>query len=94
MSMPDFGFDVLRAAAAFVAGLALGVAFFASLLRNMRFYAEGRPVAGALLHASRFLLVIAVLAGAVQFGAMPLLSCAFGLIVARMLVMRFMDRKP
>ena len=94
MNMPDSGFDVLGAIAAFAAGLALGVAFFASLWRNMRFYAEGRPVAGALLHASRFLLVIAVLAGAVQFGAMPLLSCALGLIVGRVLVMRFMERRP
>jgi hypothetical protein len=94
MNLPDFGFDALRASAAFVAGLALGIVFFGTLWRNMRFYAEGRVLAGALLHASRFLLAIAILAGAVQFGAMPLLACAFGLVVGRMLVMRFVERKP
>ena len=94
MNMPDFGFSLPGTAAAFVAGLALGTVFFASLWRNMRFYADGRPVAGAILHILRFLLLIAVLAGAVQFGAMPLLSCTLGLLIGRRLVMRYMERRP
>ncbi|MDD3797631.1 MAG: ATP synthase subunit I [Novosphingobium sp.] len=69
-------------------GLVLGLAFFASLRRNVALYAEGRPLLAGLLHAGRIAVVVAVLAGAVHFGAEALLACSLGLLAGRWLVMR------
>lgn len=74
--------------AAFAAGAAIGWAYFALLARNLDLYLAGSPVLGAALQAGRFLLVAAVLFGAVQFGAVTLLGCALGFLVGRHIVLR------
>jgi hypothetical protein len=70
------------------AGLVLGLAYFASLRRNVRLYADGRPVAAGLLQAGRFALLAGALAGIAQFGGVPLLASALGLLAGRWAVMR------
>ena len=94
MIMPETGIDWLAAVIALAAGLVFGLAFFASLRRTLRYYADGRPIAGGLLHGLRFLVLAVVLAGAAQFGALPLLTCTLGLFVARRLVLRGVRKAP
>ncbi|WP_170304641.1 ATP synthase subunit I [Croceicoccus estronivorus] len=77
----------------FGAGALLGLAFFTSLRRNVTLYTEGRPVAAGLLHAGRIAILIAVLAGAVHFGAGPLVACTIGLLAGRWLIMRRIRRE-
>ena len=94
MTAPDTPFLWFPAVAALGVGLALGLAFFASLRRNVQFYTDGRPLAGVVLHLLRVLLVAAVLVAAVQFGAVPLLACALGFLIGRHLVLRRVEREP
>lgn len=79
---------LLQLLAAFAAGVAIGLGYFTLLGRNLELYMAGAAVAGAALQAGRFLLVAAVLFGAVQFGAGALISCALGLLVGRYIVLR------
>jgi len=81
-------YRALEALVAFAAGTGLGLAYFALLARNLELYLSGRPVAGGALQAGRYLLVAAGLFGAVQFGTIPLLCCALGLLIGRQLVLR------
>lgn len=86
--MVQASFPALEALIAFAAGVGLGLACFTLLERNLALYLDGRPVAGAVLQAGRLLLVAAGMLGAVQFGAIPLLSCALGLLAGRHVVLR------
>lgn len=88
MTTPDLPSLYLPALCGVSVGLALGLAYFASLRRNVRLFADGRPVAAGLLQAGRFVLLAGTLAGLAQFGAIPLLSGTLGLLIGRQLVMR------
>jgi len=91
--IPDI-LPVLEAALAVLAGIAVGLANFSLLARNLDLYLEGRPLAAAALQAGRLVAVAAVLLGAVQFGALLLLSCALGLLVARHVILRRAAKVP
>ena len=91
--LPSPGLVVLLPLA-MAAGIALGIAFFATLHRNVELYADGRPAAAGLLQLLRFALLVAVLAGAVHFGAGPLLACSLGLLAGRYWVMRRVKGQP
>ncbi len=80
-----FAIEALLAAAA---GFGVGLAYFGMLARNLDLYLEGRPVSGAALQAGRLVVVAGILLAAVQFGAVPLLACAAGLLMARHVVLR------
>lgn len=77
-----------QALIALAVGTGLGLSYFALLARNLKLYLNGRPVAGGALQAGRFLLVAVGLFGSVQFGAIPLLCCALGLLFGRQVVLR------
>ena len=81
-------YPALIALLALAAGLAIGLASFTLLARNLDLYLAGRAVAGIALQTARFLLLVAGLFAAVQFGALALLSCALGLLVGRHVVLR------
>lgn len=74
--------------AAFAAGTIAGFVYFYLLERNLAFYLDGSPLAGAALQVGRFLLAAAVLYAAVQFGAVSLLACALGFLAGRHVVLR------
>ena len=73
---------------ALVAGVALGVAHFASLRRVTEFFAEGRALAAAGLQALRLLVLGAALVGAAWLGAWPLLAAMAGILLGRWAVLR------
>lgn len=77
-----------QALVALLVGVATGLAYFGLLAKNLDLYLSGSGVAGAALQAVRFALAAAVLYGAVQFGAVPLLACALGLIAGRQITLR------
>ncbi|WP_321501946.1 ATP synthase subunit I [Breoghania sp.] len=71
-------------------GLAAGVLHFASLKRVAELYTGGGPIGRTLaLHIARFALIVAVLVLLALIGALPLLSGALGILIARALVLRF-----
>lgn len=74
---------IFHAIAAFILGAMLGLPFFSLMQRNLVLYFEGHAIRGVVLHAVRILLIVAGLAGAVQFGAVPLLACTLGIVMAR-----------
>ncbi len=78
----------LQALVALAVGVATGFAYFGILRRNLELYLDGSPALAVALQAGRFLIAAAVLFGAVQFGAVPLLACALGLLIGRHLVLR------
>lgn len=88
MTMAHSTLEVLRASIAFAAGVALGLAYFATLARTLDLFVSGAPVAAIVLQAGRFLLAAAVMYAAAQFGALPLLSCVLGFLVGRHCVLR------
>ncbi|WP_319775346.1 ATP synthase subunit I [Breoghania sp.] len=71
-------------------GLAAGALHFASLKRVVELYTGGGPIGPTLaLHIARFALIVAVLVLLALIGALPLLSGALGILIARALVLRF-----
>lgn len=79
-----FGF-----AAWFVAGIALGVAYFASIWWNARQFADGGRVTTTIaLSLFRLVVLGGLLALASLQGAGPLLAMALGVVIARFGVMR------
>lgn len=77
------------AAIGFVVGMILGVVHFGALWWNTRLYTEGGSTALALaLQLGRFVVLAVVLAGIALLGALPLLTAALGLLLARRLVVR------
>jgi hypothetical protein len=71
-------------------GLAVGVAYFAAMWRSAELFAVGDRVGLAIgLVAGRFALILAVLAQiAIRGGALPLLTTALGIVIARAVAMR------
>jgi len=78
----------LMALGGLVAGLLLGLAYFATLAATVRFYTEGRPLAAGLLQAGRFVALAGALFGLAKLGALPLVCGGLGIVLGRQLVMR------
>ncbi|WP_333823044.1 N-ATPase subunit AtpR [Pinisolibacter sp.] len=78
----------LLLAAAFAAGLALGLLHFASLRRIADVFAAGAAGRALALQATRWVVLVAVLILFARQGALPLLLTALGLFVARAVVLR------
>ena len=71
-----------------VAGLAFGRAYFAALRRTVDVYVAGRQrLVPAILTLARIAGATVFLAGAVQFGALPLLMAFLGFLGARALAL-------
>lgn len=66
-----------------IAGLALGTGFFALLRLNIGLYGSRHWLAGIGLHVGRWALLAATLVVAARAGALPLLSAALGILIAR-----------
>lgn len=94
MNMPANAIEMIHAAAGLAVGILLGFAYFTSLHRNVRLFAEGRLAAAGLLQALRFLLLGSILAVMARFGAFALLACAGGLLIGRHLVLRRVEKSP
>lgn len=76
-------------------GLAGGAAHFALLRWNTRLYLEGRAIAPALVvQAARLVATALILLFAARHGAMPLLLVAFGVVLARPLLLRMLVAPP
>jgi F1F0 ATPase subunit 2 len=81
--------ECLSLTAHLAAGIALGILYFRGLWWNTRLFASGGRVATTIaLMAGRFILLGVVLAGASLEGALPLLTMALGILIARAAVMR------
>lgn len=81
-------------AMAFVAGAALGSMHFGLLWWNARLWAGRGTALPVSLHAARFAILAAGLAGLSYFGAGALLAGAAGLFLARHLVVRRIGGMP
>jgi hypothetical protein len=74
-----------------IVGLIAGLLYFALLRWNTALYIGGGGIAtAAALQIARLAGVAALLALAVQWGALALLLTALGLLLARPIVMRWM----
>ena len=82
--------------AAFAAfGIATGGLHFALLRRNIVIYLRGNGIWRAVaMQAARFSAVAGLFALAAMHGAMPLLSAAIGVLIARHFVVYRMARAP
>ncbi len=70
-------------------GVALGIAYFSALWWNARLFATGlRAGTAIVLITGRLVLLSGLLALAALQGAVPLLATAFGVLLARSLVLR------
>jgi len=80
--------DMIQIAAFAAGGIALGIAYFASLRRVAEIYAEGHVRwRGIVLHVARIVVLVGALVGAATFGALPLLAAAGGVLIGRVIVM-------
>lgn len=70
-------------------GLAVGGVYFTAMWWSAELFAAGGrvPLAIALV-AGRFALIVAVLVLVARGGALPLLTTALGIVIARMLAVR------
>ncbi|KFE36291.1 ATP synthase subunit I [Thioclava atlantica] len=81
---------VLLFALALVLGFILGLFHFGSLKRVSDLYLGGRGVGLAIaLQLARLALLVVVMVWLAREGALPLLAAALGLILARVVVLRF-----
>ncbi len=77
------------------AGLALGAVFFAALLWNVRAYVRGGiGLVPILVHVARLVLAGAVFWWVAHHGALALLSCAVGFVLARVITSQLVRRAP
>lgn len=90
MTVPPFdALTLLTLGACFIAGIPAGLLYFAGLWWNARLFAErGRTGLTILLMLGRLAMLGGVLTLAARQGAMPLLSMALGVFIARFAVMR------
>ncbi len=77
----------------FVAGLLMGALHFTSLRWLTDFYANGRIRTAIGLHAMRLLIMAAVLFGLARMGASYLIAGTLGVVVSRVIVVRYWTRK-
>ncbi len=74
------------------AGAALGAAHLASLWWSVVLLRDRRPILGATMQALRFVVLALALAVIARHGAAPLLAAAFGVLTARALLLRRLER--
>jgi F1F0 ATPase subunit 2 len=77
-----------QAVLGFAFGALLGAAYFQSLWWNVQLITGGSAWRAIGLHLLRFGVLIVSLYVASRYGAVTLISAAFGMIVARSLVLR------
>lgn len=86
---PPLTYTVVVALFAILAGLVVGFAYFRALRRTADLFAQGRGAALPLgLTVVRLAGLIAVLSLAVQLGALALIACFLGFLLARGIAMR------
>jgi F1F0 ATPase subunit 2 len=73
-------------------GVLLGLAHFGSLWWNAKAYLSGGVGAALAIQLLRFAVLALVLAGLAKLGALPLLTGALGLLIARGLLLRRLGR--
>ena len=74
------------------AGAILGAAHLASLWWSVILLRDGHPVLGILAQALRFVVLAAGLAVIARHGAAPLIAAAVGVLAARALLLRRLER--
>ncbi|CAN5467399.1 hypothetical protein BH10PSE18_BH10PSE18_51970 [soil metagenome] len=85
----------LLLAAHLLGGIALGALYFRSLWWNTQRFGEGsRVITSIALMVGRFVLLAAVLVCVSFEGAMPLLTTALGIFIARFFVTRHVRKLP
>jgi F1F0 ATPase subunit 2 len=82
MTDPTLGFAA-QAAVGFMAGLVIGVAYFASLWWNTRLFTTGSPGRAIALQLGRIAAAVAALILLARFSLVALLFGALGFLVAR-----------
>jgi F1F0 ATPase subunit 2 len=93
MTDPTLGFAA-QAAVGFIAGLVVGVAYFASLWWNTRLFTTGSSVKAIALQLGRIAAAVAVLILLARLGLVTLLFGALGFLVARFsLLWRFGEQR-
>jgi hypothetical protein len=76
-----------------VAGLILGLAYFAALWRTVALLVDRSPwLAPVALTLGRIGGAVLLLGGAVRFGAPDLIAAFVGIIIARLIAMRVVPR--
>ena len=90
-SASDFG-PLTGALFGFGVGVVLGLIHFGSLWWNTRAFLSGSASRAFAIQLLRFGLLIIVLAGLAKLGALPLLTGALGLFLARGLMLRRLGR--
>jgi F1F0 ATPase subunit 2 len=93
MTDPTLGFAA-QAAVGFIAGLVVGVAYFASLWWNTRLFTTGSSGRAIALQLGRIAAAVAVLILLARLGLVTLLFGALGFLVARFsLLWRFGEQR-
>jgi F1F0 ATPase subunit 2 len=85
---------LLHALLGLAAGMALGLAHFASLAWNTRLYVKGGAARALTVQLLRLALLALAFAWLARSGALPLLAGALGLLLARRLVLRRLGAVP
>lgn len=78
----------VQTAAGCITGGAVGLAYFASLLANVRWYARDAISIAIIVHLVRFATIALVLFGLAQIGYIALLSGLAGIMLARRVMIR------
>ncbi|WP_175948185.1 ATP synthase subunit I [Burkholderia pyrrocinia] len=78
----------LQTAAGCIIGGAVGLAYFASLLANVRWYVRDAISIAIIVHLVRFGTIALVLFGLAQIGYAALLSGLAGIMLARRVMIR------
>ena len=74
------------------AGAILGAAHLASLWCSVVLLRDGRPILGVMVQALRFAALAVTLALIARYGAAPFLAAAFGVLAARALFLRRLEK--
>ena len=74
------------------AGAILGAAHLASLWGSVALMRDGRPILGVVVQALRFVALAAALALIARYGAAPLIAAASGVLAARAVLLRRLEK--
>ncbi len=75
-----------------VAGAIIGTGHLASLWWSVVLVRDGRPILGVMVQALRFAALALALALIARYGAEPLLAAAFGVLAARTVLLRRLEK--
>jgi len=76
----------------FAAGAILGAAHLGSLWWSVVLLRNGRPILGVMTQALRFVVLAAALAIIARHGAAPLIAAATGVLAARTVLLRHVEK--